>query len=118
MKKLSAIVALFLVACAAPLPQVPPTGVSAEVAPPPIRVGESWHYVAHDGYTGLSKGNFDFRVTNVDDGMVTVAAQHDRATWTERYTRDWNWVERPMTNLQMFRFNPPYPALPFPLVAG
>ena len=119
MNRLFVVVFLLLAACAAPLPQTPPAGLSAEVGPPPaIRSGVVLRYVAHDGYTGLQVPDFEYRVTGVQDNTVTVQAQQGNHAWTERYTKDWNWLEHPMTNLQDFRYNPPYPALPFPLVAG
>lgn len=109
---------LLAAGCAAPLPQVPPAGNPAQVTAPEIRVGGDWKYSLHDGYTKLSRGTLEYRVSSVQGDTVTVEMQHDGRQSIERYTRDWNWRERPMTNLQNFRFDPPYPALPFPLEAG
>jgi hypothetical protein len=118
--KLPALVSsLLLVAgCATPLPQTPPAGVSAQLASPEIRAGDSWRYSAHDGYTKLPQGTFEYRVSSVQGETVTVLVQHAGRDSTEIYTRNWNWRERPMTNLQNFRYEPAYVALPFPLEAG
>lgn len=110
--------ALLVAGCASPFSQNPPAGVSASVSPPEIRAGESWKYSFHDGYTKLPRGALEYRVTSVQGDTVTVELSHDGKQSTQFYTRDWNWRERPMTNLQNFRYDPPYPALPFPLEAG
>ena len=60
----------------------------------------------------------EYRVTAVEGDAVTVQLRHEGRDSMQRYTRDLNWRERPMTNLQNFRYDPPYPALPFPLEAG
>lgn len=118
MRKLAVIAALALAACAAPLPQSPPSGQSAQVGPPPVRTGQASTYVLHDGYTGLPRGTVTYRVGAVQDDDVTVDVTHDNRASTEHYTKDGNWRERPMANLQDFRYDPPYAALPFPLFAG
>lgn len=120
MKKIVLLCTMLVAAgCATtPLPLVPPAGISAQVAPPTMRVGDRWTYASRDGYTGLSQGRIDYRVASVQGDEVTVEVQHDGRQSTERYTRDGNWRERPMTNLQTFRYEPAYAALPFPLEAG
>ncbi|MBI2509265.1 MAG: hypothetical protein HYV99_04665 [Betaproteobacteria bacterium] len=90
----------------------------ARVTAPEIRVGDDWKYSLHDGYTRLPRGTLEYRVSAVQGDTVTVELQHEGRESTERYTRDWNWRERPMTNLQNFRYQPAYAALPFPLEAG
>ena len=112
------VLALLTAGCASPLPQTPPAGVAAQVAAPAVRAGDSWAYSLHDGYTKLPKGTLAYRVSDVRDDTVTVQVQHEGTSSTERYTRDWNWREKRMTNLQNFRYEPAYPALPFPLEAG
>jgi hypothetical protein len=107
-----------LAGCATPLSPTPPPGMPAQVAAPEIRAGTAWTYTLHDGYTKLSRGTLAFHVAEVGDKTVTVRLSTAAGESVERYTRDWNWIERPMTNLQNFRFDPPYPALPFPLAAG
>lgn len=119
MNRLASLSALLLVAgCAGSLPQTPPAGLPAKVLAPDIRTGDNWTYSLHDGYTKLPRGTLEYRVTGIESDTVTVQLRHEGQESTERYTRDWNWRERPMTNLQTFRFEPPYPALPFPLEAG
>jgi len=110
--------ALLAAGCAAPLPQTPPAGMPAQITAPEIRVGDDWKYSLHDGYTKLPRGTLEYRVSAVQGDTVTVQLRHEGRESTERYTRDWNWRERPMTNLQNFRYDPAYPALPFPLEAG
>ena len=110
--------ALLVTGCASPLSQTPPAGTSASVSPPDIRAGVSWKYSLHDGYTKLPRGALEYRVSSVQSDTVTVELSHEGKQSTQLYTRDWNWRERPMTNLQNFRYDPPYPALPFPLEAG
>lgn len=104
--------------CATPLLQSPPAGIPASVTAQEVRVGDDWKYALHDGYTQLPKGAMEYRVSAVQDDTVTVAVSHDDRESTEIYTRDWNWREKPMANLQNFRYSAPYPALPFPLEAG
>lgn len=117
-RTLAFLTVLILAGCAAPLLQTPPPGVAARIDPPQMKVGDTWRYAARDGYTGIAKGTLEYRVSAISDDTATVMLQHEARTSDERYTRDGNWRERPMTNLQNFRYNPPYPALPFPLEAG
>lgn len=118
MKRLLALFAPLLFAGCVSLPQTPPAGMAAQVAAPAIRMGDEWKYSLHDGYTNLPGGTLEYRVTAVEGDAVTVQLRHAGRDSTQRYTRDWNWRERPMTNLQNFRYEPPYAALPFPLAAG
>lgn len=119
MKRSLSLSAWLLVAgCATPLPQAPPPGVASQVTAPQVRVGDGWAYSYHDGYTKLPRGTLEYRVRAVQGDSVTVEVQHDGRQSTELYTRALNWRERPMTNLQNFRYDPAYPALPFPLEAG
>lgn len=117
-RSLTLSVLLLAAGCAAPLPQTPPAGMPAQITAPEIRVGDDWKYSLHDGYTKLPLGTLEYRVSSVQGDTVTVEAQHDDLRSTQTYTRDWNWRERPMTNLQNFRYQPAYAALPFPLEAG
>lgn len=112
-------ITLLLAGCAAALPQAPPVGLSARVAAPSVAAGASWTFRTYDGYTGIEGGTY--RETVLEAGPQTLTTQFARdgaQPQTRRYTRDWNWLERPMTNLGNFRYDPPYPALPFPLEAG
>jgi hypothetical protein len=110
---------LLLGGCATPLSQIPPAGIPASVVAPQIHVGDSWTYQVHDGYTGISKGTYRYTVTAIEPQRVSVEVTHDgEPAGMQVFTRDWNWLEKPMTNLQNFRYSPPYAALPFPLAAG
>lgn len=104
--------------CASTLPQQAPPGMPDRVAAPEVRIGERRVYAAHDGYTKLSQGSVETRVVAVQDNIVTLNVETSAGTMAERYTHDWNWIDRPGTNLQRFQYNPPYRALPFPLYAG
>ena len=113
------VLAVLAAGCASPLPQTPPAGVAAQVTAPNVRTGDTWVYALHDGYTKIAKGTLTYSVSEVRDDAVTVQVQQPGgASSSERYTRDWNWREKPMTNLQNFRYEPAYQALPFPLTAG
>jgi len=110
---------LLIAGCAAPLPQNPPAGLGAQVEAPLVTAGASWTYRAHDGYTKLDRGTYRETLVAADAQVLTMEVSHGgAAAQTQRYTRDWNWIEKPLTNLQSFRFDPPFPALPFPLEAG
>lgn len=119
MKRLLALAVLLASAgCAGSFPQTPPSGMPAQASPPAIRAGDEWKYSLHDGYTKIPRGMLEYRVTAVESDTVSVQLRHEGRESVERYTLDLNWRERPMTNLQNFRYDPPYPALPFPLEAG
>jgi hypothetical protein len=109
---------MLLSACASTLPQQAPSGMPDKVAAPEVRIGERHVYAAHDGYTKLPQGTVETRVVAVQDNIVTLNVETPAGTRAERYTPDWNWIDRPATNLQRFRYDPPYRALPFPLYAG
>lgn len=118
MKKIF-VFALLLTGCATPLSQSPPSGIPASVSQPQVSVGDSWTYQWHDGYTGFSKGTYRYALAAVDAQRMTVQVTHDsEPVATQIFTQDGNWLEKPMANLQNFRYSPPYPALPFPLEAG
>ena len=118
MKKLLFAAMIALGACATRLPQTPPPGLPAEVQAPVALGAQSWRYTARDGYTGLPRGTLAYRLIGAQGSTESFEVRHDNQVWTERYTKDWNWRERPMTNLQNFRYDPPYAALPFPLAPG
>jgi hypothetical protein len=92
----------------------------AQAEPPRLEIGDAWIYRHTDGYTKLPRGTFTHTITALAGNAVTVEvkSQEGHVVATDRYTRDWNWLDHPMTNLQRFRFDPPYPALPFPLASG
>jgi hypothetical protein len=118
MKRILLLSALLLGAGCTTLPQTPPAGLPAQVTAPDIRAGDDWKYSLHDGYTKLPRGALEYRVNSVRGDRISVQLLQDGRESTQIYTRDWNWRERPMTNLQNFRYEPAYAALPFPLEAG
>jgi hypothetical protein len=105
-------------ACAAPLSQTPPAGVTAEVRQPELRVGDTWRYAVRDGFTSLPRAPVEYRVTEVQGDTATVEVRTGEIVSTEVYTRAGNWLRRPPTNMQEFIYKPPYQAFAFPLVAG
>lgn len=118
MKRLLSLLAFLLFAGCTSLPQTPPSGMQPQVAAPDVRTGDEWKYSLHDGYTRLPRGVLEYRIAAVEGDAVTVQLRHEGRESIQRYTRDLSWRERPMTNLQNFRYDPPYPALQFPLEAG
>lgn len=118
MEKSVWLLAVLVAACAAPLTQSPPAGTPAQIAAPPVQPGNNWTYLTYDGYTHIPKGTVDVRVTRVQGGTITVARTHEGRAWQEHYTTSNGWLDRPLTNLQAFRYQPALPALPFPLHAG
>jgi hypothetical protein len=110
---------LALAGCASPLPQTPPAGVAPEVPAPGIQAGAQWTYRVRDGYTDLPRPTERYRVTEVaGDRVVVTVSRENAADETQFYDRRWNWLRHRATNLQSFVYNPPYPALVFPLAAG
>lgn len=114
----AAAVSLLLAACASPLPQTPPAGLANEVAAPAIKPGNVWRYAVKDGYTNLPRGSVEYRVADVMSDSMSVEVRGERGQSTETYTRDWNWLVHPATNMQTFVYKPMYQAYQFPLFAG
>jgi len=100
------------------LSQTPPAGMPARVAASPLPPGSAWRYAVHDGYTKRPRGNVEYRVLEVAGDTVTVDVDDGKAHTSELYTRERNWLERPATNMQRFRYQPAYRAFDFPLYAG
>lgn len=112
------LLAVLLSGCAAPLSQVPPSGMPAAVSAPELRVGDTWTYRVRDGYTGIARGEQRHEVVEVGDGWIRVAGAVERGDGTQIYDRAWNWLRRPATNLQTFEYSPAYQAFAFPLAPG
>lgn len=99
----------------APEPQVAPLRPST----PAPSVGSYWEYAVRDAYTGLSRGIVRYTVARADTGRLVVDVTRDgERVDTHIYAPDWNGIEHPLTNLQRFRFDPPFPAFEFPLDPG
>ena len=64
-----------LLAGCAQLPQTPPAGAGSTVAAPTPKVGDSWTYAVHDGYTKLERGTLRHTVTAVEAGKIVLAVE-------------------------------------------
>jgi hypothetical protein len=113
-----AILALLLAGCAAPLSQVPPSGMPEAVVAPQIHVGDAWTYRVRDGFTGIARPDQRHEVIEVVGTFVRVSGNVERSDGLQIYDTAWNWLRRPATNLQTFEYRPPYQAFAFPLVPG
>jgi hypothetical protein len=109
---------LFLTACATQTAQTPPAGLPAEIGASPLQPGSVWRYAVHDGYTGQARGTVEYRVRAVSAAVATVEVLDRNGQRIELYAPDGNWIERPATNMQTFRYRPEYRAFDFPLFAG
>ena len=109
---------LLTASCATQLAQAPPPNMPAAVKAPELRPGGYWRFAVSDGFTRLPRGTVDYRVDTIDGDIVTVQVKSDAGESTEVYTRNWNWLQRPATNLQDFAYSPAYRAFDFPLSAG
>jgi hypothetical protein len=98
----------------------PAANPPAQANLPRLEVGDTWVYRHTDGYTKLPRGSFTHTISEIAGDVVTVQvkAEDGGIVATDRYTRGWNWLDKPMTNIQRFRYSPPYPAFQFPLQAG
>jgi hypothetical protein len=75
--------------------------------------------VVRDAYTGLPRGLYRHAIARADADRFVVDVTHDgRRVDAHVYATGWNGVELPLTNLQRFRFDPPFPAFEFPLYPG
>lgn len=115
---LAAVASLLLGACATPLPQTPPSGVSGTVSSVAPKAGSTFRYAVSDGFTRLPRGTVEYRVTDVLSDSMTVDVKGYDGERTETYTHGWNWLVRPATNMQAFVYKPAYEALPYPMAAG
>ena len=103
-------------------PEAPPQSAapSGPTLPAPvIGVGQFWEYAVRDAYTGLPRGLYRYTVSHAEPNRLVVDVTHDgRRIDTHIYAPGWNGIEHPLTNLQRFRFDPPFPAYEFPLHPG
>ena len=109
---------LTLSACAPAPPQPPQPGAPAAIAAAP-KVGDFWEYLVRDAYTGSPRGLFRFQVAHVDPANTVIDVYRDgQRVDAYIYAEGWNPREMPLTNLQRFRYDPPFPAYEFPLEPG
>ena len=107
-----------LAGCSTPPEVAPPEGVSALPAPT-VRPGQYWEYAVRDGYTGLPRGLVRHTVAAAETGRIVVdVTREGQRIDTHVYATGWNPIEEPLTNLQRFRYDPPFPAYDFPIYAG
>ncbi len=103
--------------CAAPPESTAPQGPA--IAPPLVKAGQFWEYAVRDGYSGTARGLYRYTVASADADRIVVDVTRDGARIDAHiYAPGWNGIEHPLTNLQRFRFDPPFPAFDFPLHAG
>jgi hypothetical protein len=114
----AAVACAFLVSCVTAPEVAPPAGV-ANVPAPSVKASQYWEYAVHDAYTGFPRGIYRYSVASADDNRIVADVSRD-GTRVDAYVYapGWNGVELPLTNLQRFRFDPPFPAFEFPLYAG
>lgn len=97
------------------LPQNAPNFVS----PAPVNLGDFWEYAVHDAYTGFDRGLVRYTVSHVEAGRIVVDVTRNGERVDSRiYVPGWNGIEHPLTNLQRFRFQPPFPSYDYPLTPG
>jgi hypothetical protein len=107
-----------LASCATGSSGPPPP--NATTAPLPVpRPGEYWEFAVRDAYIGEARGLYRYSVTRIDANQTVVEVARDGQRMdTYVYAPGWNAIEQPLTNLQRFRYEPPFPSFEFPLYAG
>ena len=97
----------------------------AMAGPAAAAAGETYVYRVVNGYNKEVRGELRYRVDKVDAEGVTVTVTPDsRATGlehTERFTKEGNWLLRPLDSHGQkveYSFSSAYPAYTFPLDAG
>jgi len=87
--------------------------------------GETYVYRVVNAYNKEVRGEVRYRVDKVDSGGVTMTVTSDRLATdldhTEVYTKEGNWLRRPLDSHGQkvdYVFSSPYPAYVFPLEAG
>ena len=100
-------------------PYPPAVNPPAQADAPQLAVGDTWIYRHTDGYTQLPRGTYTHTISALVGDVVTVqvTAENGSVVASDQFTRDWNWLEKPMTNIQRFRYAPAYRAFQFPLQA-
>src|SRR5258706_783561 len=110
------VLAIVLAGCQV-IPFPPAANPPAQADSPRLAVGDAWVYRHTDGYTKLPRGTFAHTISAIAGDVVTVqvTAENGSTVATDQFTHDWNWLDKPMTNIQRFRYAPPYQAFQFPL---
>lgn len=115
---------LLLAGCqAAPVP--PLTNPFAQTDAPRLAIGDTWVYRISNGYNNEVRGQIRYQVEKVDAGRSVVSATPDNpylgSSHTEVYTKEGNWLRRPLTNHDQpveYEFATAYPAYVFPFEPG
>lgn len=118
-RRLGALWLFVLLAGCQMVPYPPAANPPAQADAPRLAVGDTWIYRHTDGYTKLPRGTFTHTISAIAGDVVTVqvTAENGSVVASDQFTRDWNWLDKPMTNIQRFRYAPPYRAFQFPLQA-
>jgi hypothetical protein len=118
MSSTGVIVWSLLAACAS-FPEAPAPQGAAAVPAPVLKAGQYWEYAVRDAYTGAARGVYRYTVVRADADRILVEVTHDgELIDAQVYAPGWTAVEQPLTNLQRFRYDPPFPAYEFPLYPG
>ncbi len=87
--------------------------------------GDTYVYRVLNGYNSEVRGQIQYRVDKIEADRVAVAVTTDTPSLgtarTEIYTKDGNWLRRPLVNhdqLREYEFATAYPAYVFPLDVG
>ena len=113
-----AFVTLSLLAACAPVSQYVPSNAPAAVAPT-VRAGDFWEYTVRDAYSGVPRGLYRHVVARADSDATVVDIYRDgQRVDAFVYAAGWNPREMPLTNLQRFRYDPPFPSYEYPLIPG
>lgn len=109
----------FVIGGCASDPAYVPQNAPASVAPEAVKVGDFWEYAVRDAYTGFDRGRLRYTVSHVEpDRIVADVTRNGERVDAYIYAPGWNGLGHPLTNLQSFRFKPPFPAYDYPLAPG
>ena len=113
----SVVFLILLAGCESPL--APKGPVPSSVSAPQVQTGDYWEYAVTDGYNRSPRGTYRYDVKRVDaNDTVVEVTREGQAVATQVYAAGWNGRDHTLTNLQRFRYDPPYPAYAFPLSQG
>ena len=104
------VVACGLIAACVTAPELSPPQGAATVPARDLKAGQYWEYAVHDAYTGLPRGVYRYTVARLDATQAVVDVIQDGVHVDAYvYAPGWNPIEQPLTNLQRFRYKPPFP---------